>query len=204
MTTTLFQPTKATIFNENDGMYRKKWTVQECRFLTDNGLLEAGKFELLDGEITYKMPQGRKHISVVSLVSDWLRVVFPRSVQSQGPIGIGQTDEYSDPEPDVAVVRGEVTDYSEKEPDPATDILLCVEVSKTTLAGDKTTKARIYGKQGIPEYWIVAIEKRELLIHRAPDIENGGYSDVRTYAETDTVSPLEKPDALIRIADLLP
>lgn len=200
-----FPVSRAVIFNENDGFHHKKWSVKECQFLVDSGLLEAGKFELLDGKIIYKMPQSRRHISTVNRLTVWLSKAFDlESLQSQAPIGIGQSDEYADPEPDVAVMRGNVTDYTEVEPNPVTDILLCVEASKTTLIGDKTMKARIYGKHGVREYWIVDIENRRLIIHRAPNTVSGGYSDVQTYTETDTVSPLEKPDVFIRVADLLP
>ena len=205
MTLTQALPTTSRVFlSENSHLFVRKWTVKDCQFLVDNGLLEPVSFELIEGEIVAKMGQGRKHISAVSIVSDWLREIFPKSVQDQAPIGIGQIDEYNDPEPDTAVLRGSIRDYSEKEPNPATDIVLCVEASKTTLLGDRTTKARIYGKQGIPEYWIVAIEKRELIVHRDPNTTDGGYADVRTYTETETVSPLERPDAVIAVADLLP
>ena len=206
MTTVIsFTPNRATVLNENDGLYRKKWSVRECQFLVDSGLLEAGTFELLDGEIIYKMGQSREHITTVKRLTVWLSKAFDlESLQLQAPIGIGQSDEYADPEPDVAVLRGIVDDYTEKQPVPATDVLLCAEASKTTLIGDKTTKAMIYGKHGVPEYWIVSIEKRELIVHRVPDTENGGYFNVRTYTETETVSPLERPDAVITVADLLP
>ena len=196
--------TNRVFISENSHFPVRKWTVSNCQFLVDNGLLDPASFELIEGEIVAKMGQGRKHISVVSRVSDWLREVFPRAVQDQAPIGIGQFDEYNDPEPDIAVVRGKVTDYSEREPVPSADILLCVEASKTTLLGDKTTKSRIYGKHGVPEYWVIAIDLRELIVYREPNVAEGGYADVRIYVENETVSPLACPDATIAVADLLP
>ncbi|MBC8138409.1 MAG: hypothetical protein H8F28_21225 [Fibrella sp.] len=54
------------------------------------------------------------------------------------------------------------------------------------------------------EYWIIAIEKRELIVHREPNTTDGGYVDVKTYAETDIVSPLARPDVSIHVTDLLP
>ena len=53
---------KAILPPRGDGFARKKWSVAECRFLTDSGLLEPGKYELIEGEIVFKMGQGRIHI----------------------------------------------------------------------------------------------------------------------------------------------
>ncbi|MBC7804938.1 MAG: Uma2 family endonuclease [Akkermansiaceae bacterium] len=86
---------------------------------------------------------------------------------------------------------------------PSEDVVLVVEAALSTLGADKTKKARVYGKQGIPEYWIVAIERRELIVHRQPDTDTGGYADMQTYTESQTVSPLARPDTVILVADLI-
>ena len=125
---------------------------------------------------------------------DWL--------QNQAQIGIGERDEWNDPEPDVAVLLGGVFAYLDREPNPATEVLLLVEAANTSLKGDTTVKAAIYARHGLREYWVVAIGNRELIVHRAPTAE--GYADVRTYAIGESVAPLARPDALIAVADLLP
>lgn len=190
--------------SENSHFHVRKWSVKECHFLVDNELIDPVKFELIEGEIVSKMGQGRQHIvTVTALMAKMSEVFDPKSIQIQAPVGIGQIDEYNDPEPDIAIIRGAVADYIDSELNPVTDVLLAIEAAKTTLHGDKTTKARLYGKHGIREYWIVAIEKRELIVHRGPNTADGGYADVRTYTETDSVSPLASPDATICVADLL-
>lgn len=185
-----------------DGFVRKKWSVRECRFLTESGLLEPGKYELIEGEIVFKMGQGRLHIYVVSRIIAVLTAIFGDAVQSQAQIGIGEKDEFNDPEPDVAVVSGTLHDYLEREPDPATEVILAVEASNTTLQGDTTTKVRLYGSYGVPEYWVVSIRKRELIVYRQPNAE--GYADVQTYSEDAFVTPLAAPNSPVRVADLLP
>src|SRR5688500_17726958 len=128
-----------------DGFYKKRWTVAECRQMVETGLLEPGKFELIDGEVMFKMGQGRKHIAAITRIIAALAKVFGiESVQSQAPIGIGELDEFNDPEPDVGVLRASVREYVENEPIPADDFLVVVEVSGTTLIGDTTRKARLY------------------------------------------------------------
>jgi Uma2 family endonuclease len=186
-----------------DGFMRKKWSVKECRFLTESGLLEPGKYELIEGEIVFKMGQGRIHIAVVTKIIAVLSAIFGiESLQNQAQIGIGEIDEFNDPEPDVAVLRGVVTDYLEREPDPATEVLLVVEASNTTLRGDTTTKVQLYARYGLPEYWVVSIPNRELLVYRQPTAD--GYTDVQTFGENDSVSPLAAPHASVRVADFLP
>jgi len=186
-----------------DGFVRKKWTVKECRSLTESGLLTPGKYELIDGEIIYKMGQGRLHIAVITRIIAALAAVFGLdAIQSQAQIGIGERDEFNDPEPGVAVLQGTVLDYLEREPDPTTEIRLAVEAANTSLNGDTTTKARLYARSGIPEYWVVAIPRRELIVHRRPTAD--GYADVQTYTERDSVTPMAAPTSPVRVGDLLP
>jgi len=191
-------------YSKDDGFFHKRWTVSECRFLVDSGLLEPSKFELIDGEIVAEMGQGREHIACITRIIAALSGIFdPQAIQSQAPIGIGEIDEFNDPEPDVAVLRGTVQQYLASEPDPRADVLLAVEAANTTLQGDLITKAHIYGKNGIPEYWVVAIERRQLIVHRSPNRE-GGYDAIQTLDVEDSVTPLTRPDATISVADLLP
>jgi Uma2 family endonuclease len=186
-----------------DGFVRKKWSVKECRFLTESDLLEPGKYELIEGEIIIKRGQGRLHIAVSTNIVAVLSAIFGiESLQMQAQIGIGELDEFNDPEPDLAVVAGTLRDYLEREPNPATEVLLVVEASNTTLRGDTTIKVRLYARYGVSEYWVVSIPNRELIVYRLPDAN--GYADVQTFGESDSVSPLAAPQDSVRVADLLP
>jgi Uma2 family endonuclease len=187
----------------DDGFVRKKWSVAECRFLVESGLLAPGKYELIEGEIVFKRGQGRLHILVIARILAVLTALFgSEAVQSQAQIGIGELDAYNDPEPDVAVVRGTLQDYLEREPNPATDVLLAVEAANTTLQGDTTTKALLYVRHGLAEYWVVAIPRRELIVYRQPTAE--GYTVVQTYTDSDSVASLAAPASPVRVADILP
>ena len=125
--------------------------------------------------------------------------VFGRGrIQSQGPIA---ANDYSEPEPDIAVLRGRVDDYMDDDPGPG-EILLLVEVSNTSLRVDRTVKATLYARAGIPEYWVLDVNERTLETFRRPG--PGGYADTLRLRETDTVFPLAAPEAAIPVADLLP
>jgi len=136
-----------------DGLIRKKWSVAEGRFLTDSGMLAPGQFELIEGEIVFKMSRDQLHIITITCIAAILSTLFgSQSRVYQANIGIGEVDEFNDPEPDVAVVRGVIRDYKERRPEPTRDILLLVEAANTSVASDMTVKAALYGRHGLPEY----------------------------------------------------
>jgi Uma2 family endonuclease len=84
-----------------------------------------------------------------------------------------------------------------------------VEVADSTLDQDTTTKAELYATAGIPDYWVLDVDGRRLLVFRDPaPLPTGlGATAYQTHLmlnPTDTVSPLATPTAVIRVADLLP
>src|SRR5262249_16174601 len=60
----------------------------------------------------------------------------------------------SEPEPDIAIVRGDDSTYEHRHPGPS-NIEVLIEVSDSTLAGDRRDKSRIYARAKIACYWIV-------------------------------------------------
>lgn len=181
---------------------RKRWTRGECDFLRDNNLL-TGRYELIDGEIISKMGQNPPHRIAVILLRNWLIAVFgPLFVQSQASIDVRDADpEHNEPEPDAAVTVQPNIAYLEGHPGP-NDLLLVAEVSDTTLRFDRTTKAALYARAGIREYWIVDLAGRQVFVHRQPTLK--GYTEITAYAENETLAPLARPDDAVRVGDLLP
>jgi len=163
----------------------------------------VGRYEILDGEIVNKMGQKPTHYLSISLLTQWANRAFGDPfVRVQGPIALpAPDDEYSEPEPDVAVTYEPTTAYADRHPGPE-DLLLVVEVSDTTLRSDLLVKARLYARAGIAEYWALDLNARQLYIHRTP--AHGEYAVVSIHAETETVSPATRPDAPTVIANLLP
>jgi len=109
----------------------RRWTRAEYDRLIDVGVfLPDEPLELLGGELVVSEPQGSAHYTAIGLVEDALRAALPtgRLVRSQGPVAL---DDESEPEPDVAVTRGDRRSYSRRHPDrPA----LVVEVADSSLA----------------------------------------------------------------------
>ncbi|MYH30978.1 MAG: Uma2 family endonuclease [Acidobacteria bacterium] len=166
--------------------------------------VEAGAFEpdakleLIDGDLNAMTPEGVGHTTGMDLVADCLRLVFGSGfhVRIQHPLAV---DDYSEPEPDVAVVKGTIRDYGEAHP---TEAVLVVEVSHESLRYDRTVKQRLYARCGIPEYWILALPDRRLEVYRGP--AGDSYQSVTIHAAGDKVAPLARPDVQIVVDDLLP
>ena len=156
--------------------------------------------ELIYGRIVKRMsPMRRPHSLSIIKTADALEAAFgdQSAVEQQMPLHVERGLE---PEPDVMVLRGQSVDYPDA-PSPA-DVLLLVEVSYSTLEYDRNTKSRMYAENGIADYWIVNLRARTLEVYRQPDA--GEYLDLQWYSETEAIAPLAAPNALVRVADLLP
>lgn len=196
MTDTLIAPENETFPN------RKRWTVQECYRLMESGDL-TGRWELIDGEILSKMGQKPPHSATLNLIMQWLMTQLGIGlVRIQQPITLpGAAGETNEPEPDIAVTIQPATTYMDRHPTPA-DLLLVVEVSDTTLHFDLTTKALLYARAGVSEYWAADIAGRQIRCHRGP--ASTGYAEIVVYREEERISLLSRPDVAVRCGDLFP
>ncbi|MBK7406934.1 MAG: Uma2 family endonuclease [Saprospirales bacterium] len=101
------------------------------------------------------------------------------NIRTQGSVRL---DNYSEPEPDICILKFRENFYSDRQPGPE-DILLMVEVSLETLAKDRTLKLEKYARSGIPEYWIVIPEEEIVEVYRRP--KDGAYQEKNTYGKGD-------------------
>jgi Uma2 family endonuclease len=77
-----------------------------------------------------------------------------------------------------------------------------IEVADTTSNYDTGEKAVMYAQFGIGEYWVVLINRRELVAFRHP--LNGEYTSTVRLTGDDLVTPVFAPDIAIPVSDLLP
>ncbi len=181
----------------------RRWTraeyaraIEACIFREDEPL------ELLAGRLVVAEPKHRPHAVATGLVAEALRRAFGVGwyVQVQDPIALDAT---SEPEPDVAVVRGTPRDYPRDHP---AHPVLVVEVAEWSVRLDRGLKGRLYARAGIPEYWIVNLVDRVLEVHRAPRRQGrrSKYDEIQILRPEADVSPLASPLAVIAVADLFP
>ena len=176
---------------------RRLFTIEEYHRMGETGILRpADRVELINGEILEMSPIGSRHMSCVNNLTRVLVLgLGARAVVSpQNPVRIPI---YSEPEPDVAVLRSR--SYKTSAPAPE-DVLLLVEVAETSLRFDRTVKLVLYARAGIPEYWIADAVAETITVHRRPVGET--YEDVGIVGIDDTLSPLAYPGLEIRVADL--
>ena len=116
------------------------------------------------------------------------------------------TGEISQPEPDIAVIAGNVRDYTDEH--PRTGVLV-VGIADSSLMHDRTEKLTVYAKAGVQEYWIVNLLGRQLEGYRNPITDNASFPGFNYPGQVilkpgDFVSPLAAPSAKVAVADLLP
>lgn len=181
-----------------------RWTREQFYAMGDAGLFEGRRAILVEGEILAMPAMGDLHRGVVTLTDDVLRGVFGEGFffSVQCPFDIGEA---TDPEPDVAVIPGQIRDYMEH---GLTQAALIVEVSDTTLAYDRLQKAGLYAKAGVLDYWIINIKARQIEVYRLP-VENAaqpfgfGYADVTAHGVEAVIQPLAA-DRPVAVSALLP
>ena len=177
-----------------------RWTRDDCARLTTAGVLEDG-YELVEGSIN-RMGQNMPHANVVRLCWRALFGVFgDEFVVTQTSINVHPADNpTSEPMPDVIVLSRPAGQF-DRYPQPD-EIRLLLEVSDSTLRYDLTTKASLYARAAIAEYWVVSVADRTVTVHRGP--YDGQYRTVMTLGETDQIAPVSLADSPLQVANLLP
>src|SRR5581483_6075006 len=162
-----------------------RFTRDEYYRMGEAGLFAEERVELLDGEVITMPPQNPLHAGSTSRFATRLIRVLGTlfSVRMQLPIVL---NDWSEPEPDVAICRFDPDDYRHEHP-KASDVLLVVEVAATTLAYDRGRKVAAYASSGIPEYWIVNLVDRRIEVFRNPDATMQRYREERFVVPGDTL-----------------
>jgi Uma2 family endonuclease len=162
--------------------------------LVDLGWFVDEPIELLRGVLVTMSPQGWPHASAISFFNEQLvlQLAGRHGVRPQLPFA---ADDWSEPEPDLAVVR--------KDPSlrgHPSEALLVVEIADSSLALDRGLKRTIYAEVGIPEYWIVDVNGRTVEVHTRPD--GGYYSRAQILRDGDVLRPTLLPGVMICVADI--
>ena len=195
-------PTETLSPPKGDGLPpRKHFTRTEVQQMLDAGLFAGQRFELIDGDLIDKMGQNPRHAMTILRVHAILARIFGfENVRAQLPIEVSPADrEKSWPEPDMAVVAGANPDYMKRHP-RGDELLLVVELADSSVAHDGTTKRDLYARAGVPEYWVLDIAGRRLIVHR--ELQDGRFARVESFAAEETVSV--GSGASLTVASLLP
>ncbi len=158
------------------GSTRRQFKVTDYHRMADAGILtEDDRVELIAGEVVDMSPIGTRHAACV----DRLNMALTRHagtnaiVRVQSPI---QLDDYSEPQPDLALLHVRDDFYMYSHPRP-TDVLLLIEVADSSTLYDRNTKLPLYAQAAIPEVWLVSIPDER--IERYTDPMNGIYQMIQ-------------------------
>lgn len=180
---------------------RYRFSVEEYHRMGDAGILgPEERVELIRGEIILMSPINPPHNGTVNMLARILfgQLVGRAVVQVAGP---ARLDEWSEPQPDIAVLRWREDAYATVPVLPE-DVLLVMEVAYSSLAYDRDVKALDYAAARIPEYWLWDLQHHALLLHRDP--HEDGYHQVITLRGDQSASPLAFPDIVLVVDQVLP
>lgn len=180
---------------------RRRFTVDEYEQMGRAGILgEDDRVELINGEIIEMTPIGHRHaVCVKRLTREFYRIFDDVAVISvQDPVHLG---EYSEPQPDLALVNPPADSYLLRHPGPE-DILLIVEVADTTAESDRRVKVPLYARTGVREVWLVDLEQETVTIYLDPTLS--GYRTARVAPREESLAPSAFPDRLLAVTDILP
>ncbi len=186
------------------GLYR--FSVAQYHKLIDMDILtEDDNLKLLDGYLAHKMSRNPPHDAAIQKILKRLFRILPPDWDLR--IRSAITLSHSEPEPDLAVVRGDETRYLTNHPGP-TDVGLVIEVADSTLDSDRADKGRIYAEAGIACYWIVNLVDRQIEVYTLPSgaTSTPAFGQRQDYRSGDAVPLLLDASVVgnILVHDLLP
>lgn len=163
---------------------RRLLTVAEYHRMGEVGILQETGLELINGEIIKMSPIGSRHASIVEKLKDLLTIELFKSalVRIQNPVVLS---DYSEPEPDLAIVKYRKDYYRHAHPEPA-DIFILIEVAESSVEYDEQIKLPLYAQSGIAECWLVNVEKKQIRVCTEP-LENR-YGVQKNFKIPDKVS----------------
>ena len=179
---------------------RRLFTADEYHRLIETGFFGPDeRLELIDGEIVTMSPLGTRHPSCVVRLTDLFtqRLGMRALISVQNPVVLGERQEF---QPDVAILRRREDYYATRRPGAA-DALLVVEVGDTTFALDRSLKVPRYAAAGVPEVWLLDLQRDVLLVFDTP--ESGGYAGSRVVRRGEELTLREFPDLRLSFDDLL-
>jgi Uma2 family endonuclease len=179
---------------------RRLFSVAEYHKMIAAGVFgEDNRVELIAGEVVRMAAMGSRHAACVQRLTHWLveHSGGRFRVRVQCPV---ELSELWEPEPDLALVRPRRDDYASGHP-KAADVLLVIEVADTSSAHDRRLKARQYAHEGVPELWVIELERERIGVLRGPGPE--GYRDIQWLRRGRRIAPLALPDLEIEVAAIL-
>ncbi len=183
---------------------KRLMTADDFMRMAEAGWFAEQRVELIAGDFIIMPPITEPHSRCVARISTALSLALHENFMIRPQTSFAAS-ENSYPEPDIAVVSLDIL-TSDAIPSQAA---LIVEVSKSTLRYDQTTKVSLYASVGIPDYWIVNLIENQVEVYRQP-IESVSaqfgfnYASRQIYQRGQSIGLLEVPKVSIDVDAMLP
>jgi Uma2 family endonuclease len=158
------------------------FTVSEYERMGETGVFAPdARVELIEGEIVEMSPIGSRHAACVESVAETFTMQLHGKaiVRIQNPIVL---NDFSEPQPDVAILRLRADRYRESHP-RSHEVLLVIEVADSTYSLDRNVKIPLYARAGIGEALIFNLPEEQLEFYSQP--ETGVYQSRITLRRGD-------------------
>jgi Uma2 family endonuclease len=182
------------------GVVRHRLTVEQYHRMVETGVLAPdSRVELIEGVIVEMPPIGSLHAGTVNRLTHALtRAVGSRAIVAvQNSVRLG---DWSEPQPDFALLRPRDDFYTAKTPEPG-DVLLIIEVAHTSSVYDRRIKVPLYAQHRIPELWIIDLDAALLRCWSAP--RGDGYERAAEVATPGPMSVQALPGVVVDLTGVL-
>lgn len=166
----------------------------------ESGILrQDARLELIEGEIIEMSPIGSAHAARVKFLTRLLYSLFGNTfiLGVQDPVRLS---DFSEPQPDISLLRWRDDDYGEKHPTPA-DVLLVIEVADATVVKDRTIKVPLYARSGVPEAWLVNIPEEQVEVYSDP--ADGSYRRAEVFGRGEEARSHTVEGLAVSVSELL-
>ena len=181
---------------------RRAFNVDDIRRMVEAGVLhESERIELVEGEIVVMAAKS----VVYDLIQNALNLALSKTVSDGLFVGNGSTLQLTEDvlvEPDLAVISRAIynTDPRSYARPTANDVLLIIEISVSSLPYDRKTKARLYARHGIREYWVIDANERRTFVHTRPS--GDGWSSIVERGPDDVLTTPAVPGFSFKLGDI--
>jgi Uma2 family endonuclease len=193
------------VVREPPAVKRVRWTVDQYFRMSEAGIFDNRRVELLNGEIIEVQAQANPHRMAITKGSALLLQHFPLTTHWVVVQGTFLLSKLSAPDPDFHIFDVPAGTPDNQLPLP----FLVVEVSDTTYRKDSGPKLRAYAASGVRDYWIVNIPAQRVEVYRSPENPAGKksgcrYADRTFCSRGQQVQLLARPDLSFAVDALLP
>ena len=168
----------------------RSFTIDEYHKMAETGILEEDeRIVLIRGKIVRMPSVGTEHAACIKRIIHFLsrHLADAFIFQVKDPIHM---PDYSEPEPDIAILKARPDFYSAHHPLPE-DVILLIEVADSSLKYDNEIKLPLYAEAKVPEVWIVNLMDGLVAIYSEPKTSTYGLRQIYEPCETVSSNTLE-------------